>query len=48
VAHSGLASQRGLEPGYVQPDFVNAGDQHAQVVGNYLAQNLIDLAGVGL
>lgn len=31
-----------------EPDFVDAGDQHAQVVRDHLEQNLVELSGIGL
>ena len=33
---------------HVQPDLVNAGDQHAQVVADDLAKHLVYLSGIGL
>ena len=41
---SGLMAERGN----VHPEFVDAGDQHAQVVADHLAQDFVHLTHVGL
>jgi len=42
-----LSGQRGLstELRHLQPDLVDASDQHAQVVGDHLAEHFVWIAG---
>ena len=47
---SDLANQRGAvaELWHVQPDLMNARDQHAQIVGGHLAQHFVELTDLRL